>query len=89
MSLSDFRISFQTNLNLWGVDVPDNIKNASDAEFTIVVNNHLRPFKDDLNLAYSNLETLIVAAGYKVPELNEEQKAKVKRYIQAFIECTA
>lgn len=89
MSLEDFRKSFIKFASDNGIDLPDILTNANEAVLIAGINTHLRPFANNLDLCYSNLQTLIMAAGHEMPELNEEQTAKVKRYLEAFIKCTA
>jgi hypothetical protein len=88
MSLSDFRASFVRYAEENKFEIPSTFKNATDVEFAIAVNMYLRPHAHDLDLCYSNLQALIMVSGCEVPELNAEQKTKVKRFLQAFIKAT-
>ena len=88
MSLQEFRQSF-IKYAANGFELPEKFHSASDLELVAVINQYIRPFANNLDLALSNLETLIIASGREIPQLNDEQKTKLKRYLQAFIECTA
>ena len=86
-TIQKFRDSFVKYANSQGFSVPEQIKNANDFEFSIFVRNNLQPFRHDLNLAYSNMQSLMIMAGHELPQLSENQREKVKSYISAFIDC--
>ena len=88
MSLPDFRKAFVKYATEIKLDLPPALINVSDVELVAGINTHLRPFAHDMDLCYSNLQTLILASGYEIPELTAEQTAKVKRYIEALIKAS-
>ena len=88
MSLAEFKAAFIKYVAGIDMKMPQAFTDATDLELIAIINQYLRPFSHDMNLCYSNLQTLIIASGHEVPELTEEQKAKVKRFIAAFIKAS-
>lgn len=87
MSLSEFRVSFARYAEENNIALPDKFMNANEIEFVAAINAYIKPLSHDMDLCYSNLETLITISGCEAPKLSEEQTNKVKRYLQAFIKA--
>lgn len=88
MSFEKFREAFKNYLIKEKIDFPDNLSEVSDLEFVVFINKYVRPHKENLDLALSSIETLIIAAGEDPPVLNDEQKKIIKRFLEAFVDLS-
>jgi hypothetical protein len=66
--------------------IPVSIKQSTDSEFLIFIISNMRPFRNDINLCYSRLLSLIQNSGITVPPIGDAQKAKICRFLECFIE---
>jgi len=68
------------------VELPSEIKNIDDFQFTVYFTKYVKPYKGNWDEGYINLKEFLTGHGVTVPELNEEQKKKVKLYLEAITE---
>ena len=87
MSLLDqYKTKFVEYLESLDIEIPTHVKTIGNFEFTVFFVAYIKPYMNDLEAGYTALREFLSSKGVTVPHLNDEEKNKVKRYIEAFNE---
>ncbi len=84
--LSIYRKAFINYVASLGIEIPDAARNIDDLTFTVYFISYASPYKNDPESGYNVLLGKLAETGHKLPELNEDQKLKLKEFFEAFCE---
>ena len=86
-TLNKFRTSFTNYLtDDLKMQIPTIIKSCGDMEFAVFIINNIKPYSNDWENGFLKLKEFITLHGHIVPDLNNDEKNKIIRYLQCFID---